>query len=392
MKASSLALALAALTGVAPLVACGGVLPHSREAGAVGTLAVRPVEWNPSRADVGAVSAVADAGNVVAVFAQGKATVLSSGAVVATDHAVPGWVDADTIYGADGSPSWIVGIGADGNLYYLRNQSSFENVSARYGLDVRRVRGAAVLGPGWVGFLLDQEIALADGRRVTRYGAGSFAELTGGGGFGAALGGDRIDVFTAAQKSVQRYALTGATHVALDTGGRLYATTARAVYAADEKGELALVYDALADTVHGLVVSREHVWFADGSELGVLDAGRVAETSGAHLAPDAKLAASSSGDVWVIAGTGLQRFARVDPEPALAAVWGSTLQPIFARSCAECHLPTGVSGTDLSTAEAWHTERDAIHQRVVVAGTMPPQGHALSEADRAAIKSWTEAK
>ncbi|HEY6458624.1 MAG TPA: cytochrome c, partial [Polyangiaceae bacterium] len=100
---------------------------------------------------------------------------------------------------------------------------------------------------------------------------------------------------------------------------------------------------------------------------------------------------SSSGDVWVLSGGSLQRFARVDPEAALGARWSSSLAPVFARACATCHLPGGVSGTDLSSAEAWHSERAAIRRRVVDTRTMPPEGHELSDADRAAIRAWLEA-
>jgi hypothetical protein len=42
----------------------------------------------------------------------------------------------------------------------------------------------------------------------------------------------------------------------------------------------------------------------------------------------------------------------------------------------------------LSTAEAWQSERAEIRDRVVKQRSMPPEGHALSEADRAAIAAW----
>ncbi|HEX7665936.1 MAG TPA: cytochrome c, partial [Polyangiaceae bacterium] len=65
--------------------------------------------------------------------------------------------------------------------------------------------------------------------------------------------------------------------------------------------------------------------------------------------------------------------------------------PVFARACAACHLPNGVSGTDLSTADDWAKEKSAIHERVVVQRSMPPAGHAITDADREAIRAWTEA-
>jgi mono/diheme cytochrome c family protein len=369
------------------LAGCGAA-PHTRAAGAVAPLAVRTVAWNPSSAPVGHVRAVADTGNVVAVFGDAGATVLASGAVAATDPSVTDWVRAETITGADGTAQWIVGIDGRGHLYYLRGLSSFENVSARYGLDGRVVRGAAMLDAGRVGFLLDQEIAVADGRRVTRYPAPGLQDLGGGGGHGVGVGPEGLVFFDPAPLATRSYALRGVAGAAVGPDGRLYAATRRAVYATKPDGELTLVYDAEADTLHGLVASGGHVWFADGTELGVVDGDHVAETAGAHVASDATLAPSSSGDVWVLAAGALQRFARVDAEPALAASWATTLAPIFARSCSACHLPHGASGTDLSTAEDWESERSAIRDRIVVSKTMPPEGHPLSDQDRQAIGAW----
>jgi hypothetical protein len=338
---------------------------------------------------------VADAGSVVAVFGDAGATVFSSGAVAASDRSVTDWVDAETIRGADGTPRWIVGIDGKGRLHYLRGMSSFEEVSARYGLDGQRVLGAAMLDAGRIGFLLDREIAIADGQRSTRYGyAGGtpWTSLAGGGGWGAGVSRDTLTLFDAARLATRTYALPGVTRAALGSDGRLYAATSRAVYAAAAAGDLALVYDAEQDSIHGLVASGDHVWFADGAELGVVDGDHVAETSGAKITPDAKLAPSPSGDVWVMGGGGLERLARAEPEPVLAVTWSSTLAPIFARDCATCHLPSGVSGTDLSSAEAWQSERAAIEERVVVRRSMPPEGHPISDADREAIRAWAEAK
>jgi hypothetical protein len=240
-----------------------------------------------------------------------------------------------------------------------------------------------------VGFLLDRQVAVADGHRLTSYGVPSLTSLLGGGGSGAGLGADAITLFDA-RMTARTIPLPGVTRVAVGPDGRLYATTTRALYASNEQGDLQLVYDAGAETLHGLVASGEHVWFADGPELGVIDGQRVSETRGTHVAPDARLASSPSGDVWVLASGTLQRFARVDPESALGVTWSATLGAIFARACAACHLPGGVSGTDLSTAEGWQSERRAIHDRVVDGKTMPPEGHPLSEPDRTAIRAWTE--
>lgn len=382
----TLFLSLAASTAM--LVGCGAG-PHTRAAGAVTPLTVRAVPWNPSQAPVGRVSAVADTGSIVAVFGDAGATVLGSGAVVAVDRSVTDWARAGTIAGADGSPQWIVGIDRRGHLHYLRGSSAFEDVSARYGLDGRALLGAAMIDATRVGFLVQGGLAVADGRSVARYqGLPALLDIAGGGGRGAAIGNGLLVAFDPTFTSTRSYGLPGVAAVAVGADGRIYASTRRALYASKPDGELALVYDADGDTLHGLAASGAHVWFADGPELGVVDGDHVAETSGAHVSVDARLAASSTGDVWVLSGGKLDRYARADAEPALATTWTTTLAPIFARVCSSCHQPNGSSGTDLSTAEAWESERAAIRERVVVTRSMPPQGHPLSDADRDVIRAW----
>ena len=384
-------LAAGALFAWAAVLAGCGAAPHSRAAGAVTPLAVRSVVWNPTSIDVGAVQAVADAGRVVGVFGSAGVTVLSSGAVVSRDASVTDWVSAQAIRGADGAARWIGGVDGHGRLHYVRGLSSLEDVSARYGLDGRHVRGVAMFDPKRVGFLLDGEIAVADGSRVTRFGAPMLATLAGDAGFGAGTGTDSVVLFDASM-AARTFPLRGVTSVAVGHDGRLYATTARALYGAGEHGDLALLYDAGADTLHGLAASGDHVWFADGTELGTVDGDHVAETVGLHVPTDARLEPSASGDVWVISRGVLTRFARAEPEADLGARWSASLAPIFARACAGCHLPGGVSGTDLSTPEAWHSERAAIRERVVTTRSMPPEGHALSDTDRATIAAWASTR
>jgi hypothetical protein len=202
---------------------------------------------------------------------------------------------------------------------------------------------------------------------------------------------DGLRVVDGARRTMTFFPLPGATHAAIDPAGRLYATTPRAVYATDARGALVRIYEAEGDTLHGLVASGATVWFADGPELGVVDGARVAETTGARIAPDAALSPSSTGDVWVVSGGGLARYGRVAAAPTPAVTWTQSLAPVFARACATCHRADGVSGIDLSTAGAWEAERSAIHERVIVSRSMPPEGHELSDADREAIRSWTEA-
>jgi mono/diheme cytochrome c family protein len=266
--------------------------------------------------------------------------------------------------------------------------SAFDDVSARYGLEGRPVRSLAMLDGQRVAFLLDHEVAVADGARVTRYGPVPWTSLAGGAGAGVGVVEDAVVVFDASTLAMHTYALPGVKAAAIGADGRLYASTARAIYAATPSGDLALVYDAGHASIHGLVAAGQHVWFADGSELGLVRDAGVAETTGTHVAPNAVVTASPTGDVWILSGGALQRYAVA--ETSASPAWSTTLAPIFARVCASCHQPSGVAGVDLSTAAAWDDERDAIRDRVVISKTMPPEDHPLSNADRAAIQAWTE--
>ena len=373
-----------------------GAAPHTRAAGAVSPLAVRTVAWNPARAPVGEVRAVADGGDIVTVFSDRGATVFASRARVATDTTVTDWRGGGAVGGAGGAAPFIFGVAGDGRVYRLRGLRAFEDVSDRYGLQGEHVHGAIAAGGQDVAFLLGGAIAVAGGAEVARYATpeGMLRGLAGGAGFAAEVGPDEVRVLDLARRTVARYPVPGATHAALGADGRLYVTTPRAVYAGPARGALALVYDARADTIHGLVTSGSDVWFLDGEELGVVQGDRVAETAGAKIGRDAALSPSASGDVWVLEGGALERFARAEgaaPE-ASATTWAREIAPAFGRACVSCHLPDGISGTDLSTIAAWEEKRAQIRARVVDARSMPPEGHPLSEADRAAIRRWVDAE
>lgn len=386
-----------AAAATAVFVACGAA-PHTRAAGAVGPMTVRAVVWNATEAPIGQVRAVADSGKVVVVFGvQAVATVLVSGAAVATVPSAAEWVGACVLPSLDGRSMWIVGIDGPGHLQRLRALIEFEDVSARYGFGGRSVRECATLDGQRSAFLLDDEVAVAGGGSAAFYGLPSSERRSlrgGSGGWGAVVASDTLVLFDAHARVSRTFPVPGIRYAAIGPDGRLYASTSRALYEAEPNGDLTLVYDAERNTLHGLTLSGQRVWFADGTELGVIERGHVLETSGAGLSPDAALSASPSGDVWVVGGgdrsPAIRRFARAEAEPPASASWSTNLGPIFARSCSPCHLATGVSGTDLSTADAWQRERAVIDERVVRRRSMPPEGHPLSDADRDTIRLWAE--
>jgi hypothetical protein len=383
---------IAVSAGLAGLAGCAAS-PFSRAGGGVGVLHVRAVDWNPGHAAVDGVRAVADAGGDVVAFADGAATVLSGGKVVAVDKSVPRWVSAGTLPAADGSGTWIVGVDGDGKVRRLLGKSSLEPVSDRFGLGADHVVGVASLGGAIAGFRLADEIAVADGAGVTRYATGALAMFAGGGGR-AALGGDPLRVFDVAQRRVSAFAVPDASSsagpgraafVAVSSAGKLFVATPEVIWGEDDRGDLRVRFEAPGTTIHGLAAAGDRVWFAEGPELGVIEGGSVRETSGAHVSPAATLAGSPSGDVWTLTGGALGRYA-----VAADADWDELVAPVFHRACETCHRPGGEAGVSLATRETWDKRRQLIRKRVVIDRDMPPPGKAISEADRAAIQTWIE--
>ncbi|WP_437966536.1 cytochrome c [Sorangium sp. So ce260] len=354
-------------------------------------LSVRPVAW-PAPGELGPVRAVADDGDRVVLFHDGAAAVFVDGALARVERAPHRWVSAAVLPAPDGYGTWIVGVDAEGRLLRLSSKGAFELVSDRYGLERAAVRAAAGLGlGGGAAFALDGEIAVADGESVARYATGPLAAFAAGGGrvAFAAPGGDGLLALDVAAKAPRSYPLAAdgpAPLLAMTGAGALLAATPAALYAEDGAGVLRLRFRASA-ALHGLAVSGERVWFADGGELGVLDEAGARATRGARLPQAGRLIGSPGGDVWLLASGALRRYAADDDGAGPA--WDD-IAAVFDRACARCHGPRGEGGVDLSTRAAWASFREAIARRVVDERTMPPPGHALSEPDRAQIRDFVE--
>jgi mono/diheme cytochrome c family protein len=365
---------------------------HTLKGGGVSPLNVRALDWNPGHVDVGKVIAVADAGNDVVVFSENAATILSGGALGAVDRAIASWSSASAIPAADGSGMWIVGVDDKGRVLRLRNKSRFVDVSDRYDLASSKVARAFGLGGELVSFDLGDALAVADGVTVKLLAIPSkrsASSMSAGGGGHVAFATDVITLVDVVTKSTRTFNVPGASQgrgfIAVNATGKLFVATSSAVYGEDATGQLTLRFEsALGGGVHGLAASGARVWFAAGSELGLIDEEHVRETSGAKLAKDAALVGSSSGDVWAIADGALQRFAAEDAGPS----WQATIGPVYQRACTPCHQADGESGVDLSSEAQWVAARERIKMRVLVRKTMPPVGHALVDADRAAIAAW----
>jgi mono/diheme cytochrome c family protein len=385
------------------LLGCFGPTRYMRGGGQVQALTVHAVDWNPARSEVGHVAAVADDGDDVVVFGDRGALFLTSGAVVAADRRFTAWRGAAAIPAADRKDTWLVGVEEHGQLYRAKARSTLESISDRYGLADREVKSLVALGGGFLGLSLggsapgpaaaEPLFALADGRTVTTFrpGVGAASSIAGGGGKAAWIASATIRVFDPQKKTDRTYSLPGAAFVALDASGKLHAATAHEIYAEDAGSTLALLYETASPqaTITSLVASGPRVWFTEDTDLGTIESGRVAVTTDLHAAPKGTLSPSPSGDVWALSAGALARYTRTAPTDARRARWDAAIRPVLARSCMSCHGPVPSSGIDLSTFDAWESQRATIRSRVVDLRDMPPRGRSLEEEERRAIEAWT---
>ena len=380
--------ALIALAVATSMIGCG-VPVGVKTPDTAQSLDVHAVTWNPG-ALPGPVKWVADLGSDVVVFSDGAATVVTDGTISNVDRKVPKWVSATTIPAPDGSGLWIVGVDGNGQIWRLRARKSFEPISERYGLSSARVTELCGFGGRFVGFSIADAhtpFAVADGSAVERYATSPLSALVGGSGTLGAITRDGMWTFDARTRAARTYDV-GAKEIAVDEQGNVFVATSRAIYSMRDDGTLVLRYSS--GDLHGLVASHDHVWFADGPELGVLDGAEVKRTRGAKLPDDATLTGSPSGDVWALSHGSLVRYAMGEPSSARVR-WEDAAQPVFGRVCAKCHASDGTSGVDLSTQDTWRKKRDLIRQRVLVDRDMPPKEQPMNDAERESIKRWLDA-
>lgn len=359
-------------------------------------LVLSPVAWNPSSVDVGTVQAVAESNVSVFVFGSKGVQELTSGAVVSSDDAVTDWRSAVAAPSADGLSTWIVGVDAHGHVLRVPVNGAPDDVSARYGLATDDVQ-SVVAATSRVAFLVNGGLAMTDGAHVVRYVTPARA-VAANGDLVALADGGAVRLFTGDKQS--EVALAGVELVAFDGAGALMAATAHALYRVNGSS-VAKVYDAGARTIHGLVGAGSNVWFIVDGDLGRWHEGQVALATGGTLAPDARLAGSASGDVWVVSNGQLLRLgggaAAMSPDEA---TWTSTVEPVHAAVCSKCHSPSGSgldsSRIDLSTYAAWSARKPSVYRRVVTNAATPAQmpppssGLALTDAQRAAVEAWSK--
>lgn len=381
MKRALLFLSLVACTGQ---VGKPGTTPIGK---APMAMSVELVDWNPGHADVGKVAAVAEVGETSIVYGDKGLFVFSGGAVSANDATVSKWTYAATIPAGDGSgTTWAVGLDDKGRVLRLMAQMEVEDVSDRYGLANTKVNAVVAMGR-YVGFALDNQVAIADGSTVERFDLGLHA-VSGG---SAKLAGIKQDgsviLFDAMKMTVTTWAVKNATLTAVDAKGHLVVSSSEGILLQADDNSLQRVLDTKGAPVHGMTTSGSRTWIAFGSELGAFDDQFVWVTQNAKVAMDATIHPTPTGDLWAITNGTLLRY--TIPVTGDEALWRKTVQPVYARVCSDCHAPGGTSGIDLSSYNAWLARRSLIYDRVVVKKNMP-QGRTLEAADLDVIASWSK--
>jgi hypothetical protein len=363
------------------------MVPSLAEQVAVG-LTVQKVDWNTTSVDVGQVAAVTEVDDMTVIYSDKGALVFSGGALAQVDGSITSWVAAATVAAADGDGQWAMGLSKGGQLYRIRDESTLEDVSDRYGLANTRVRGIAPMGGARVAFVLDGAVVVADGSLVTTYDL-SLASWSAGGTMLAGVRPDGSAVrFDTEHATIVTYQMMGPVASVFDASNGLLVASAHALARDFGNGTLIPIYRTTG-TMSQLVAGGSRVWIALGSELGAVDGDTVAVSTGAGVPAGATLIASPTGDVWALAGGVLTRYGV--KESGDEGLWRQSAQPVYAHVCSMCHGPSGNSGIDLSTYSSWLSRRSLIDMRVLVKMDMPPSGTPISDADKQAVAVWTRA-
>ncbi len=357
---------------------------------------LRGVSWNPSKQDIKDVIAVADAGKIVGIFRASSVSLLVDGSLVATIPHSPGWVDAAVVPALDESGTWIVGVDQKGTLWRVRDQSSLEEVTARYGLGGPVRELCAAPGGRLTAFLLPSGVAVADAVHLRLYPA-TFQSIACGLTSVIGVKPDSVSLLTEGAASWHTYALPGA-RAAMGADGHLVVSVKDHLYVESSQGTLEDTFTA-EHPLRVVAAANQGAWVLDGARLTRWEGGSLRASELVVPSPEARLIPSSSGGIWELDHGSLQRFEpHGEPQlpahaagaaPVVAGVsWDSELRPVFQRSCVPCHDVRGSAGFELTSLEAWQKNRGAIEQTVLQEHSMPPPGTPLSDADRETIHRW----
>lgn len=356
----------------------------------VGSIELLAIDWMSAPAKLGAVAAVAEAGDDLALYTDAGVAVYSSGTSLGSDNSIHLWRAAAAVPALGFSGTWLLAIDGEGRLHRLRNRTSLDEVTSLYGLGEKRAQELSPLGGELVAFSIDGKLAIADGKNLRQYEL-PLRTLSGGNGRVATLGESEVLVFDAQSALVTHHALPGAFATAFTADGMLWAASAEALYR-ERDGSLSSVFTPEdGQPITALMTSGNSLWLGLGDRLAVVRNEQLLTGPAGTLPAGARLLGSPSGDVFTLSGGQLQRVG--DPAGAGADLvyWQKQLFPVFERLCQGCHLAAGSAHVDLSGYSAWAARRAVISQRVLdrTPSPMPPVGSGtLTEAELYAVKTW----
>ncbi len=322
-------------------------------------------------------------GDATYAFERSAVSVVRGAKIVAHFDA-PGapWQDAATIDAPDGEGRWVVGL-AGGTLWRI-GPGGLEEVNERLGIADAKVLAIDAAGATSIISFAGGVIVSTTGSHVMRF-SGPEAHVVAAARDRVAFGGgSAIDIYDLANNVRVSYPIAAATSL-----GFLDATTDHAALVAVVDGVVYVERQGRLENARAPTASHVAV---SGSRLWVLADGRVyARDPRGMVAIDAQggsqIFGSKTGGVWVAQAANRATRYTLDA-PTDDPAWHRTVEPVFQRVCAGCHLPDGDADLDLSTPAAWKFRRGEITRRVLEVRTMPPAGTEITDADRQALASW----
>lgn len=389
-------IAIGSLVLTAASLACSTGDPGEPGPKTTPEVVVEPVKIAADPAALGRVSGIAELPESFVVFGDRGAIVVQGGLPAASDDGVRVWSSAAAVAAADGSGRWAIGVDDKGRLLRLREDSRVEEVGTRYGLATGELARAIVKADelSFVIVLESAVVAVDTAKGSTkRFATGPLTSVSAAPGRVAGVSGAAAVAIDLDAGKKSTFDVVGAIATAFDFDKHMLVLTEhRLLQEVPGKGDLRVMVDRPDVTLHGLASTPQSVWFGAGPDLWTLDS--KSSTSNTRIArgitvdPNALLAGSASGDVWVL-GNQLGRV-KLSSGGGKEAMWMTDVQPVYQTVCVSCHAPGGSAGIDLSTYGRWVERKALIRERVVDMKNMPPKPRELTPEQITAIQRWTE--
>ncbi len=347
-------------------------------------LSLEPVAWASTPWPT-PISFVHETENGIALCTSDSLVLVAGGVVANRAADAKGCESGARVPASEGAGDWDIMI-ASGAIFRLANDGSTESVSARYGLEAKKVTRVVSIDASQFAFQYDGGFAIVDKGEVKLFAQANLSSLASGDGKFGYLTSDAAHVLDTKTGGVTAFAVTGAKGMAFDTSKRLVVTTGSTIYR-EANGALVPLVDNQS-ALSSPASAGGKVWIMAGSELILLEDDHILKTSGLSLNEGAVIFGSSSGDVWLSRPSGVARLRHGSAGNALEQKWQADVAPIYAKVCSACHGPTGSAKIDLSSYNSWVSRKAALNERVVVKADMPPAGVTLSADDRAKLSAF----